>query len=313
MNILVLGALGHLGTNFIISQSKHYEVIVGVDRVSYCSQKKSLVENHLTKFIQGDFTKVNLFDLIIWNDIDLVLNAAGSTHVDRSYTHQDEFIHDNIVAVEYLMQTMAKLPNCRLIHLSTDEVYGDNYESPRKETDMLQPTNFYSATKASGDMIIQSNIKAYNMTNVLVLRPNNLTGSHQYPDKVIPLFTKQIINGETIKVHDFGTQRRCFISTLFVCDIISELFYRSYRWPEDNPFINVGYVDQTGVSVLELVTILQKKIKKYDSNLEFVKGRIYNDKHYMVCTYKLRKLLHDSPLISHFNNTSIEAINQIKN
>jgi len=312
MNILVLGALGHLGTNFIISQSKHYELIVGIDRVSYCSQKRSLVDKHLNKFIQADFTKVNLFDLIIWNDIDLVLNASGSTHVDRSYTHQDEFVHDNIIAVEYLMQVMSKVPNCRLIHLSTDEVYGDNYNSPRKETSMLQPTNFYSATKASGDMIIQSNIKTHKMNNILVLRPNNLTGPWQYPDKVIPLFTKQIINGETIKVHDFGTQRRCFISTLFVCDIISELFYRSYRWPEDNPFVNVGYTDQNGLSVLELISTIQKKIKKYDSNLEFVKGRMYNDKHYMICNYKLRKILHDCSFIGEFNKTSIDSI-QIKN
>lgn len=309
MNILVLGALGHLGTNFIISQKKHYETIIALDKISYCSQSKTLIAEHVSRFIEADILQVNLFDIIVWNEIDLVLNAAGSTHVDRSYIYQDEFIRDNITVVDYIMQTISKLPHVKLIHLSTDEIYGDNYETPRTELDMPSPTNLYSASKASGDMVIQSYIHSYDLDNVLVLRPNNLTGDHQYPDKAIPLFTRQIKNKEMIKVHDFGTQRRCFIETKLVCDIITELYYRSYRWPKDNPFVNVGYDDQSGVSILGLIKILQFKLSKF-TKMEFTKGRPHNDKHYMICNSKLKNILHDSEIIHHLQTNTKDILEQ---
>ncbi len=308
MNILVLGGLSHLGVNFIKSQHKHYESIVAIDRVSYCSQSKDLILEYCDKFIEFDILKVNLFDVIIWNDIDLVLNAAGSTHVDRSYTRPEEFLRDNIELVRYVMETVSKFPNVRLIHLSTDEVYGDQYESPRSESSMLAPTNFYSSTKASGDMIINSYISTYEMRNVLVLRPNNLLGDYQYPDKVIPLFMKKILLGEDIDIHNYGIQRRCFIPTVLVCDIITELFFREYRWPFAEPFVNVGLDDQDGLSVLELVSLMQGSLGDNRSNLTFKKGRPYNDRHYKVSNDKLKHLLHDSPIVDKLRSTTRTAV-----
>jgi len=296
MNILVLGALGHLGSNFIISQRKHYDNIVAIDKGSYCSQKESLISEYVSKFIKADILSVNLFDVIVFNEIDLILNAAGSTHVDRSYIYQDEFIRNNIVVVDYIMQTMSKLPHVKLIHLSTDEVYGDKYETPRTELDLPNPTNFYSASKASGDMIISSYLNASCHNNVIALRPNNLTGAHQYPDKVIPLFVRKILKGETISIHGFGIQRRCFIRTELVCDIISELFYRSHRWPKDNPFVNIGHDDQSRISILELFRLICDKIGS-DTSVEFTAGRQYNDKHYMISNDKLKDILEGSKLL----------------
>lgn len=303
MNILVIGALGHLGVNFIISQCEHYDTIVAIDKNSYCSQKKELIAPYVSKFIEADITKVNLFDVIIDNDIDFVLNAGASTHVDRSYLLPDEFIHDNIIAVKYIMEAISKFPNINFIHMSTDEVYGDDYTLPRKESDALNPTNFYSSTKASADMLILSYIKNYN-SKAIALRPNNLIGPYQYPDKIVPLFYKQVKNQSVVKIHNGGTQKRNFICTRLVCQIISELFFKSHRWPSDNPFINIACDEQRGISILEILLIIKKKLKILTGKVEFVNGRLYNDKHYAVDNSKLKELLHDSYILDSLKLTS---------
>ena len=203
----------------------------------------------------------DLENIVVLHSINLILNTAASTHVDRSYTHFNEFIHDNVNCVSALMDTMVSLKKLnyqvKVIHLSTDEVYGDNYETVRFESDMLNPTNPYSASKASGDMIINSYCNSYNLfEDILVLRPNNMAGCFQYPDKVIPLFIDKILKNETISIHGDGEQKRCFISTEFVSEIIFTLFSISHLW-DNELFYNVGFNDQSGLSVNDLYNTIK--------------------------------------------------------
>lgn len=308
MRALVLGALSHLGTNFILSQGHKYK-IVALDRDSYCSQSKELVLPYIDKLILCDITKANLVSIVVWNEIDLILNFAASTHVDRSYTKPNEFIHDNITAVEYIMNSLVELKKMNFmpytIHLSTDEVYGDDYSVPRTESDRLNPTNVYSATKSSGDMIINSYIKSFGVS-CLVLRPNNLAGLYQYPDKILPLFINKIMTNETIQVHGSGNQTRCFISTEFVCDIIDHLA----QIKPESQFLNVGYNCQVGLSVLDIIEIISTMTQK-KANVVYSEDRPYNDKHYMIYNLRLASVIQDEKILMRLNETSVDAVKQM--
>jgi dTDP-D-glucose 4,6-dehydratase len=306
MNLLVLGALSHLGVNFIRKYSKYFKNIIALDKVSYCSQSKEIITGYITKFIEIDIIDADLENIIVFHSINLVLNTAASTHVDRSYTHFNEFIHDNINCVSTIMNTMVSLKKLnyqvKIIHLSTDEVYGDNYDTVRFEDDMLNPTNPYSASKSSGDMIINSYCNSYNLFgDILVLRPNNMAGCFQYPDKVIPLFIEKIIKNETIFIHGDGEQKRCFISTEFVSEIIFTLFSISHIW-DDELFYNVGFNDQSGLSVNNVYNTIKHTLYEIDyiesiDDLKppiFSDDRPYNDKIYKISNLKLCNFLERS-------------------
>jgi dTDP-glucose 4,6-dehydratase len=306
MNILVLGALSHLGVNFIRKYSKRFTNVIAVDKVSYCSQSKEIINGYVSKFIEIDIVEADLENIIVFHSITFILNTAASTHVDRSYTHFDEFINDNINCVSTIMNTMVSLKKLKyevkLIHLSTDEVYGDNYDTVRCETDMLNPTNPYSASKASGDMIINSYCNSYDLfEDIIVLRPNNMAGCFQYPDKVIPLFIEKILKNETIYIHGDGEQKRCFISTEFVSEIIFTLFFISHKWNSEL-FYNVSFNDQSGLSVNSVYktikyTLMELNAINYTKNIDdlkppiFSKDRPYNDKIYKISNIKLCNFL----------------------
>lgn len=320
MNLLILGALSHLSVNFIKKYSIYFKDIIALDKISYCSQPKEIIESYITKFIEIDIAKADLENIIIFHSIGLILNTAASTHVDRSYTHFDEFIHDNVNCVSSLMDTMVSLKTLnykvKLIHLSTDEVYGDKYDTVRSESDMLNPTNPYSASKASGDMIINSYCNSYNLfKDIVVLRPNNMAGCFQYPDKIIPLFVKKIIENETVFIHGDGEQKRCFISTNFVAEIIFTLFILSNLW-DDELFYNVGLNDQSGLTVNNVYnvikhTLIESRCIKDVNKLKppvFSEDRPYNDKIYKVSNIKLCKFLEQCSIICEIENTSVNSI-----
>lgn len=322
MNLLVLGALSHLSVNFIKKYSIYFKDIIALDKVSYCSQPKEIIESHITKFIEIDIAVADLENIIVFHSIDLILNTAASTHVDRSYTHFNEFVHDNVNCVSSLMDTMVSLKNLKykvkLIHLSTDEVYGDKYDSVRSESDMLNPTNPYSASKASGDMIINAYCNSYNLfRDIIVLRPNNMAGCFQYPDKIIPLFVKKIIENENVFIHGDGEQKRCFISTKFVADIIFTLFLVSNLW-DNELFYNVGLNDQSGLSVNNVYNVIKHTLKdarviKDVKGLKppiFSEDRPYNDKIYKVSNVKLCNFLEQCSTVCDISNNFIS--NRVK-
>lgn len=321
MNVLIVGGLSHLGTNFILSYKEHFNKIVVIDKVSYCSQSTEIIEPLVYKCIWLDANKVDLETVIVFHDIKLVLNLAASTHVDRSYTHFSDFSNDNINLVTHLMKTIKNLReleyDIKLIHLSTDEVYGDNYEDSdcmnRKETDCLSPTNPYSATKAAGDMLINSYCYSYNLwKQIIVLRPNNLSGPFQYPDKIVPLFYDKIKNDKIVRIHGNGKQKRCFVSTALVCDIIYTLIKNRYQWPSNikNVFYNVGYNCQTGVSVMDIFKII-KSLVSPDTQAKYIfsEDRPYNDKIYRVCNKKIANLLSSFKLDHRNINNVLQKLN----
>jgi len=319
MNILVLGSLSHLATNFIIKYGDNFKSIVSIDNVSYCSQSTwtimPFVQKAEYKFIRADINDMNLENVIVVNSITHILNCAASTHVDKSYEDFSNFSKDNIKLVCHLMNAMKSLKllnyKVKLIHLSTDEVYGDNYETPRTENDLLSPSNPYSSSKASGDMIINSYCYSYNMwKDVVVLRPNNLAGLFQYPDKILPLFYNRIVENKEVIIHGSGNQTRCFISTEHVCDAIFILLINSKIWNPctKNIFYNVSYNSQTGISVNNIYTIIKNITNVNHNKLVYSEDRPYNDKRYMISNIKIANLFESFKINN--NKKNIMLINK---
>ena len=178
--------------------------------------KKCLSQEPLLKEFQAydnfRFLREDICNLTHLYDCDYVINFAAESHVGNSIINSDEFINSNIVGVKNLLDLVRHKPlNCNnrpiFFHISTDEVYGDITEGDHTETDLLKPSNPYSAAKAAADMLIHAWARTYGI-NYIILRPTNNYGIGQYPEKLIPIAVKNLMRNKDIRLHDQGTPVR---------------------------------------------------------------------------------------------------------
>jgi dTDP-glucose 4,6-dehydratase len=179
--------------------------------MTYASNKKLLSE--FKKYDNFEFEKADICDLNWLYDCDYIINTAAETHVDNSIVDSDEFIHSNINGVRNLLELIRKRKHYKmptLLHFSTDEVYGDIIDGAHKETDLLKPSNPYSATKAAADQLILAWNRTYKVPYVIV-RPTNNYGIGQHPEKLIPKVCKFLSVGRRIPLHDKGEPYRMWL------------------------------------------------------------------------------------------------------
>ena len=185
--------------------------VIGVDKGTYASNENFLSEFTAYdnfKFIAGD---INELDRL--HDCDYIINMAAETHVDNSIMSSGVFLHSNINGVHRLLELIKEQPKHKqpvLLHFSTDEVYGDIEQGAHTETDLLKPSNPYSASKAAADMLITAWARTYSMKYVIV-RPTNNYGTGQYVEKLIPKSIKYLMLGKKIDLHDRGEPRRTWL------------------------------------------------------------------------------------------------------
>jgi dTDP-glucose 4,6-dehydratase len=185
--------------------------VIGVDKKTYAANTQflpELLDNTQFKFIESDIN-----DLDMLYDCDYIINTAAETHVDNSIVSSDVFLRSNVNGVHHLLNLIKerhrfKMPT--LLHFSTDEVYGDIVEGAHVETDLLKPSNPYSATKAAADMLICAWARTFNVPYVIV-RPTNNYGIGQYTEKFIPKSIKHLLLGRPIALHDAGLPRRTWL------------------------------------------------------------------------------------------------------
>jgi dTDP-D-glucose 4,6-dehydratase len=193
MNILITGSLSHLGTNFINLYYNKFNNIVLIDKISYCSNNKDdIIQNDKIISIYDDINNLDIDYLLNYYKIDIILHCAASTHVDRSYSHFNEFINNNIIATVRLLDASKIYTKLvKFIYISTDEVYGGNNDKIFSENDVFNPTNPYAGSKAAIESIINSYIYTYKLP-IIIIRPNNIFGKYQYKEKAIPKFIHQL-------------------------------------------------------------------------------------------------------------------------
>lgn len=209
--VYVTGCLGFIGYHVTKACLERGWYVRGIDKVTYAANLNLL--DTLLEYENFKFDKVDINQLEFLYECDYIINTAAETHVDNSIASSDEFVHSNINGVHHLLKLVkqkyrVKMPI--LLHFSTDEVYGDISTGSHLETDLLKPSNPYSATKAAADMLINAWARTHNVPYVIV-RPTNNYGIGQYTEKFIPLTTKYLSLGKKVPLHDAGTPMRTWL------------------------------------------------------------------------------------------------------
>jgi dTDP-glucose 4,6-dehydratase len=221
--IIVTGGLGFIGSNLINILSKKNFFIINIDKVTYASNFKNISSNIKNyKFYKQDINNQSFIKKILDKySPSLIFNLAAETHVDRSIDGPKQFINSNINGVFNLLEAIRKYKKkIKLIHISTDEVYGDiiNKKSS-KESDSYNPSSPYSASKASGDLLIKSYIRTYKIPAIITNCCNNY-GPNQYPEKLIPTIIHKIINKKSIPIYGNGKNIREWIHVEDHCNAL---------------------------------------------------------------------------------------------
>lgn len=220
-------------------------------------------------------------------EIDTIMHFAAQTHVDNSFGNSFQFTQNNIMGTHVLLESAKVAGIKRFIHVSTDEVYGEQHadQDAMFEEDILEPTNPYAATKAGAEFLAKSYMRSFNMP-IIITRGNNVYGPHQYPEKLVPKFINQLMRGRQVTLHGTGENKRNF---LYVEDV-ARAFEIILLKAKDGRVYNVG-----GSNERRNVDVAKDLIKlcghaSSDEHITFVPDRVFNDFRYHINSDKLFEL-----------------------
>lgn len=289
--IIVTGGLGFIGSNLIKILNKKKFFVINIDKVSYASNFKNIPENIKNyKFYKEDINNKNfLIKILKKYNPNKIFNLAAETHVDRSIDGPRKFISSNITGVFNLLEAIRKYnKKIKLIHISTDEVYGDIEKNCKsKETDSYNPSSPYSSSKAAGDLLIKSYIRTYNLQAIITNCCNNF-GPNQYPEKLIPKIIYNIINQKPIPLYGAGKNIREWIYVKDHCNALIKISNKGIVGENYN--IGSGKVLNNIEITKKIIFLFKKKYKDFlfKSYINFVKDRPGHDKRYCLDSTKIR-------------------------
>jgi len=292
--IIVTGGLGFIGSNLIkILLQKNYYVI-NLDKISYASSfynVKDFKNSKNYKFIKCDINNQKKLQSILKKFKPKgIFNLAAETHVDRSIDGPENFIKSNILGVFNLLEVFRKYQiknkNCRIIHISTDEVYGDVLKGRSKENDSYNPSSPYAASKASSDHLVSSYIRTFKIPTIITNCSNNY-GPKQHPEKLIPKIIYNILNNKNIPIYGNGKNSREWIFVKDHCDALIKVF----KYGKLGEFYNIGSnLNINNISICKkLIKIVKKKITiGHNVKIKFVKDRPGHDLRYALNSNKIK-------------------------
>lgn len=293
MKLLVTGGLGFIGSNFIINVLRNYPSyeIVNVDDEHVGSNHKNLMEvkNSIRyRFVKGNINDRELMIGLI-TKCDVIINFAAESHVDRSITNARPFIDSNIYGVFTILEILRNYPK-RLVHISTDEVFGSLEKDSADENYKLNPSSPYSASKASAELLIKSYVTTYGIDAVITRCTNNY-GPRQFPEKLIPKIILFAIQNKKIPIMNNGVGIRDWIYVDDHCDAIMTVLDKgktgeSYNISADNE-----------IDVLTLVKKILHLMNIQQDLYEFVQDRPGHDYRYSLDSSKIRSHLQWKPRI----------------
>ena len=285
MKMLVTGGLGFIGSNFVRYMVEEVGIdaaeITVVDALKYGSNENNLKDLGYT-LVKGDICDYGLMAGLV-KGADAIVNFAAETHVDRSISNPYAFIESNVIGTYTILEAMRHVnPEAKLVHISTDEVYGDIAEGSFKEEDTLRPSSPYSASKASADMFVLAYVRTYGLDTVITRCTNNY-GMYQFPEKLIP---KAIIRAKMdMKIPIYGTGKnvRDWIYVKDHCKAINLVLEKG----ETGEVYNVSSGEER--TNLEVVEDILRIMGKSDL-IEFVEDRPGHDIRYSLDSTKIREL-----------------------
>ncbi|MBA4391518.1 MAG: dTDP-glucose 4,6-dehydratase [Syntrophus sp. (in: bacteria)] len=291
--ILITGGCGFIGSNFVRHMLAKYRYnVVNLDKLTYAGNPENLQDvekdNRYT-FIRGDIAEKSDLEKVFKLPIELVVNFAAESHVDRSIIDPDTFIKTNINGTFQLLE-MAKKKNVKkFVQISTDEVYGSlGKEGKFSEDTSLAPNSPYSASKTSADVLAMSYYKTYNMP-VVITRCSNNYGPYQFPEKLIPLIITNALNDIELPVYGDGLNIRDWIHVKDHCEAIDTVLHKG---KEGNVYNIGGDNERTN---MEIVKLILKLLDKPETLIKYVKDRPGHDRRYAIDGAKIQRELGFKP------------------
>jgi len=289
MNLLVTGAAGFIGSHYVLRHREHMpdDTIVVLDKLTYAGDRSLLdaVAEGIT-FVEGDIADTALVESLVRDyAIDTIINFAAETHVDRSIQEVAPFLHTNIHGVQSLIDVCKKNPTVLLLHVSTDEVYGDLADDAPSFTpeSRLCPSNPYAATKAAGDMMLLAAARTYGI-RVRITRCTNNFGPHQDTSKLLPVIITHAQKDEKIPIYGEGKQKRDWLYVTDHTDA-TELVHQKGR--DGNIYLIAADSEQENIAVAKAV--LDVLGKPHDL-IAFVPDRPGHDWRYSLDSSSVRAL-----------------------
>ena len=300
--IIVTGGLGFIGSNLIDLLIKKNFFVINVDKVSYSSNfynHKEYKNSKKYKFIKCDIKDKKFKNIIFKYKPTCIFNLAAETHVDRSIDNPKNFIQSNIVGVynllEYFKEYSDKFKS-KLIHISTDEVYGDILKGRTTEKHPYYPSSPYAASKAASDHLVSAYVRTYKIPAIITNCSNNY-GPKQHPEKLIPKLIYNIINNKPLPIYGKGINSREWIYVKDHCEALFKVFKKG----KVGQFYNIGSnKNLNNLQVCKSLLNISKKLINLGNKVKinFVMDRPGHDIRYALNSYKIRKELNWKPKIS---------------
>eukprot|EP00521_Asterionellopsis_glacialis_P009827 CAMPEP_0195289188 /NCGR_PEP_ID=MMETSP0707-20130614/5569_1 /TAXON_ID=33640 /ORGANISM="Asterionellopsis glacialis, Strain CCMP134" /LENGTH=355 /DNA_ID=CAMNT_0040349161 /DNA_START=58 /DNA_END=1125 /DNA_ORIENTATION=+ len=295
-NIFLTGGAGFIASHVALLLCKkypHYNVVV-YDKIDYCSCLENLSEiadQPNFKFVKGNISSPDLVSYVLKSEnIDTIMHFAAQTHVDNSFGNSFAFTQDNIYGTHVLLESAKCCDTLkRFIHVSTDEVYGEGEDfdtDPMTEEHILEPTNPYAATKAGAEFLVKSYFRSFKLP-CLITRGNNVYGPHQYPEKLIPKFTNQLLRDMPLTIHGDGSNTRNF---LFVEDVARAFDVILHKGTAGHVYNIGGKNEISNIKVAKTLLKILGHEEEEEKYLKFVPDRQFNDLRYTINSKKLHEL-----------------------
>ncbi len=308
-NIIVTGGLGFIGSNLIkLLLEKKYSVI-NIDKVTYSSNfynVKNVKFNKKYKFIKCDIGDKKIEKILFKYKPLCIFNLAAETHVDRSIDDPSIFIKSNIVSVYRLLESFKKFSkkfNSRLIHISTDEVFGDILKGRSSESYPYKPSSPYAASKAASDHLVNSYIRTYKIPAIVTNCSNNY-GPNQHPEKLIPKLIYNILNNRPLPIYGKGLNSREWIYVKDHCEALFKVFKNG----KIGEFYNIGSnKNLSNIDVCKNILDVSKKLIKPGNKVKisYIKDRPGHDIRYALDSRKIRRVLKFKPKVNFINGIKL--------
>jgi dTDP-glucose 4,6-dehydratase len=286
MRLFVTGGAGFIGSNYVhhVLAASDDEVTV-YDALTYAGNLENLraaEEDPRYRFVKGDITdRATVEEAMAGHDV--VVHFAAESHVDRSIVSPDEFVHTNCNGTNVILDVARRLEVSRVLHISTDEVYGSIEQGSFSEDDSLEPRSPYSASKAGSDLIALSYFTTYGLP-VVISRSSNNFGPYQYPEKVIPLFVTNLLDGHKVPLYGDGMNVRdwCYVEDNCAgVDLVA-------RKGAVGEIYNIGCGNE--ISNRLLTEKILGLLGADESMIDYVEDRLGHDRRYSIATEKVESL-----------------------
>ena len=300
--IIVTGGLGFIGSNLIEFLIRKNYFVINVDKVSYSSNfynTRNFVKSKKYKFIKCNIKDKKFKNILYRFKPSCIFNLAAETHVDRSIDKPSDFIQSNIVGVYNLLEYFkdySKKNKSKLIHISTDEVYGDVLYGRSTEDYPYQPSSPYAASKAASDHLVSSYIRTYNIPAIVTNCSNNY-GPKQHPEKLIPKLIYNIINNKPLPIYGKGENSREWIYVKDHCEALLKVFLKG----KVGEFYNIGSnMNLNNLQVCSNLLSVSKNLVSLGKNvkIKFIKDRPGHDFRYALNSNKIIKKLGWKPKVN---------------